>query len=211
MIKQVGGWWLPLDELHLTQYIEQHGEYQREHRRRALAQLPRGGHAIDCGAHVGTWLGDLCEHFRWVWAIEPRGIHRECLERNMRDQGHTNYTLCSVLAGSGQGQAGLCEYSGNSGHTHWQPQGEIPVIALDTLGVDQCRFIKIDVEGYEYPVIQGLRETIRRDHPRFCIEQKPHPLAEQFGGRYAARDLLKTLGYRARAHKNDDWVLEYAG
>lgn len=211
MIKQRGQWWLPQDETHLTDYITQHGDYQRRNRQKALAELPRGGHAIDVGAHVGTWLVDLCDHFDHVWAIEPRQIHRQCLERNMQSRGKTNYTLIAALAGDREGRAGLREYRGNSGHTHWQPQGDIPMLMIDSLELTDVGFIKVDVEGFELPVLQGAEHTIKAQHPRICLEQKKHALADEFGGRYAARDWLIDLGYTTRQHHGDDWVLEHAG
>lgn len=210
MIKRTGVWWVPEDETHLTDYLAQHGEYQQRNRRRALEGLPRGGHCIDVGAHVGTWLVDLCDHFDHVWAIEPRGVHQQCLRRNLEERSKTNYTLISALAGDQLGHAGLCEYSGNSGHTHWQPQGLLTVLTLDSLELTSVKFIKVDVEGFEYPVLKGSEHMIKAQWPRICIEQKSHQLAEQFGGRYAARDLLISWGYQPRQHHGDDWVLTHA-
>lgn len=209
MIKRAGPWWLPQDETHLNDYITHHGDYQKKNRQTALEHLPQGGHCIDVGAHVGTWLVDLCDHFDHVWAIEPRLVHRQCLERNMQERNKTNFTVIAALAGDCNGHAGLTEYSGNSGHTHWQPQGDIPMLTIDSLDLTAVKFIKVDVEGFEHPVLQGAEQTIRTQRPRICIEQKKHELADEFGGRYAARDLLTTWGYRTRQHHGDDWVLEY--
>ena len=205
-MKKIASWWLPDDETHLTDYLLREDQYQHRQRAWALRGLARGGHCVDVGAHVGLWLRDLCDHFDWVWAIEPRPIHHQCLEQNVMG---SNYTLIKAMAGDSEGHAGLEEYGGNSGHTHWRPEGVTPVIRIDSLEVTDLQFIKIDVEGFELPVIKGAEQCIRQQRPRICLEQKPHPLADQFGGRFAARDLLTSWGYRTLQHHGDDYVMRH--
>lgn len=212
MIEQIGSWWLPQQEQHLRQYLKNNSEYQWQNRQWALKDLPRGGQAIDVGAHVGLWLRDLTEHFDHVLAVEPRDLHRQCLELNVPGK---NYTLYACLLGDHEGQAGLEIDPENSGHTHRKPEGTIPVKTLDSLVPDDrlqklIRLIKIDVEGDELRVIRGAERVIKTARPRMCIEQKDHPLAE-LEGRYAARDLLLSWGYVPLQHKGDDWVLEWRG
>lgn len=50
-------------------------------------------------------------------------------------------------------------------------------------------FIKIDVEGHEFPVFQGLTETLRRDQPVLLFEADAGPSGQK------CFDLLRQLGY----------------
>ncbi len=212
MIEQIGQWWLPKQEQHLREYLKNNSDYQKKNRDWALKDLAPGGVGIDIGAHVGLWLRDMTELFDHCIAVEPRDLHRQCLARNVSNK---NYTLHPCLLGDHEGQAGLEIDPENSGHTHRKPEGDIPVKTLDSLCPDDrnqklIRFIKIDVEGDELRVIRGGERVIRTAHPRMCIEQKDHPLAQK-EGRYAARDLLISWGYVPLKHHGDDWVLEWRG
>src|SRR6185437_5370204 len=42
----------------------------------------------------------------------------------------------------------------------------VDIVALDALGLAQCHFVKIDVEGMEAAVIEGAAETLCRE--RLC-------------------------------------------
>jgi hypothetical protein len=46
----------------------------------------------------------------------------------------------------------------------------VEVITLDSLGLDRCDFMKIDVEGMEDDVIAGAATTIRRHKPIIYVE-----------------------------------------
>ena len=41
-------------------------------------------------------------------------------------------------------------------------EGSIPMITVDSLGLDDVDMIKIDVEGYEMEVLKGADEDIRK-------------------------------------------------
>lgn len=46
----------------------------------------------------------------------------------------------------------------------------VEVVTIDSLGIKNVSFIKIDVEGMEYEVIRGGEETIKRDVPGIFVE-----------------------------------------
>jgi len=52
----------------------------------------------------------------------------------------------------------------------------VEVIVLDDILINENRvdFIKIDVEGFEYEVLLGLKKTIEKYKPRLLIEYSPH-------------------------------------
>ena len=64
---------------------------------------------------------------------------------------------------------------------------------LDSFGFEAVDFIKIDVEGYELPMIRGGEQTIKACKPNIVIEQKGNEAA--YGEpRDAALVLLKSWG-----------------
>jgi FkbM family methyltransferase len=55
---------------------------------------------------------------------------------------------------------------------------EVNIVPLDELlqskNINKVDFIKIDVEGYEWEVLQGAQKTIKQNKPKMIIEFSPH-------------------------------------
>jgi FkbM family methyltransferase len=72
---------------------------------------------------------------------------------------------------------------------------------LATLGVERVGVVKIDVEGGELDVVQGLRKTLRRSEPYVFCEVLPVFEPESDMGRFrlkrqtTLRDVMHDLGY----------------
>jgi FkbM family methyltransferase len=210
-MKQHLGWWLPDEETHLQRMLDLgRGTYQATQRTMSLQGLPKGGIAIDVGSNVGLWLRDLCTEFDYVYAIEPIEDFRQCIERNCTQT--QKYLLVDAVLQDRQGWVDMVRVQGNAGHTHvGEGSGSYWATTLDQLLAelhppDRIAYIKIDCEGRELEVVQGAKQTILRDRPRICVEQKPHLGPER---QYLARDLLISWGYRTRPHHGDDLVLAH--
>jgi hypothetical protein len=78
----------------------------------------------------------------------------------------------------------------------------VPVERGDTLvgrhGFTRVDFIKIDVQGYEWPVLQGLDTTVQRDRPVILTEYWPAGLERiESGASSSFLARLFELGYGA--------------
>lgn len=187
--------------LHATAVLKETG-YQINQRRWSLEGLTSHRTALDIGAHVGLWARDLCGQFLRVIAFEPHPEHRQCLAMNVKAP---NLEIVAAAVGERDGRCSLEIYPGRSGHTHIKEGTDVPLTSIDTYAPEQVDYIKIDVEGFEYEVLLGAKETIMRDHPRIVIEQKQqHHLTDQ--ERYRASDLLLSWGYQRLRHHGDDHV-----
>jgi FkbM family methyltransferase len=73
---------------------------------------------------------------------------------------------------------------------------------LDSIALDPVHFIKIDVEGFEEEVLDGARETIKRDKPTLLIE-----IEERFnaGGVSRVAASLAQHGYTGHFFLRSDW------
>lgn len=213
-MKFQNGWMFPEDETHLPEMIHKQSlncgipGYQVRSRNKSLFNLEgtRYRHAIDVGANVGLWARDLTDKFKHVTAFEPIADFRECLLRNVQTP---NLRVESCALGNRNGTTEMIRVAGNAGHTHVDAQSEtgaVEIRTLDSYDFEDVDYIKIDCEGYEYEVLLGAWETIRRCRPRICVEQKPHGI---FGNQYRARDLLMSWGMTALPHHGDDWVLDW--
>jgi len=207
------GWYFPNIETHFPQMLAKNvskggpTEYQQPVRLRSLQHVKNKRTALDIGANVGLWSRDLVKHFEQVIAFEPVAMFRECLEHNVTAP---NIVVESVALGDTEGQVNMIITEGNTGHTHVDPNsvnGDTKIIRLDSLNLQNVDYIKIDCEGFEYRVLQGAKETIKRCRPVVVIEQKPHEMYSKDYGQFAAIGLLEDWGMVRLDQVKDDWIM----
>jgi FkbM family methyltransferase len=82
------------------------------------------------------------------------------------------------------------------------PGMEIEVVALDEeiprSGLPRPDFIKLDVEGMEYPALKGMSRTLAEHRPRLSIEIHGADRQEKVDNVRRVVALLEGLGYRIR-------------
>lgn len=208
------GWYFPDFETHFPKMIGKSvgqgkpAEYQLPVRRRSIELCAKRGTALDIGANVGLWSRDLTKHFARVIAFEPVAVFRECLERNVSG---ANFVVSPLALGDQDTQATMIITEGNSGHSHLDPAkmgtGDVQVVRLDNLNMTDVDYIKIDCEGYEYRVLQGAEQTIKRCCPVVVVEQKPHDAYSKDYGQFAAVTLLQEWGMIKLDQVKDDWIM----
>lgn len=208
------GWWFPDTETHFPKMLNKSvakggpAEYQYQVRNRSLAHVKQFGVALDIGANVGLWSRSLCEQFHTVIAFEPVDMFRDCLIRNVSSK---NFVIKDFALGNENTTATMIITEGNTGHTHIDPTtigtGNIEVRRLDDLDLDSVDYIKMDCEGFEFRVLQGAEQTIRRCRPVIVVEQKPHDAYSDQYGQHAAIELLQSWGMTRLDQVKDDWIM----
>lgn len=156
---------IPHDE-YFTRWIKETGRL--DHHQGFLSKLKQylRGTVLDIGANIGTHTHFYSQHAE-VHAFEPNPIAYECLAHNC-----PNVNLYNVAVGAEPGFVSLVPDHSNPGATYTTStkSKEIPVITIDSLHLEACNFIKIDVEGDEIEVLLGARSTIAQFRPVMCIE-----------------------------------------
>jgi FkbM family methyltransferase len=208
------GWQFPDFETHLPRMLKKSvdkglpAEYQIAVRQRSIELCTRRDVALDIGANVGLWSRDLVKSFGRVIAFEPVAVFRECLETNVKGD---NFEVRPIALGDQDTMGTMIITEDNSGHSHLDPNtmgvGNVQVVRLDNLNLHDINYIKIDCEGYEYRILQGAEQTIRRCRPVVVIEQKPHDAYSKQYGQFAAVDLLKNWGMVKLDQVRDDWIM----
>ena len=208
------GWHFPDFETHFPKMLKKSvdkglaPEYQVAVRKRSIELCSKRGTALDIGANVGLWSRDLVDNFAKVVAFEPVAVFRECLEKNVAGP---NCFISPLALGDHDTQATMIITEGNSGHSHLDPAtlgtGDVQVVKLDNLNMDNIDYIKIDCEGYEYRVLQGAEQTVKRCRPIMVIEQKPHDAYSKDYGQFAAIALLESWGMIKLDQIRDDWIM----
>jgi FkbM family methyltransferase len=162
--------------------------------------LRAGDVAVDVGANVGTTALAMAQQVGpqgHVIALEPQPVVAHCLAAALAANGLSQVRLLTVAAGqqSGMVKMDFSQPLSNHGTAKVASQGDsVPMIRLDDLELARCALIKIDVEGYEWQVIEGARATIGRLRPTLYFEAKRLP------GTEAAMGFLLQHGYRLYWH-----------
>ena len=212
------GWVLPASDRHFAKYlstspkVEGRRMYQPQHIEQTLQFCRLRRRAVDVGAHVGFRSYYLALAFARVEAFEPSELFAQCFERNVRAKA---VTLHRVALGEAQGEIALEVDAENTGATHVRPGAQegaqkLPMRRLDDYALEEVDLVKIDVEGYERRVLEGGRDTLARCRPVVIVEQKD--FAGRFGdGRYAASQLLQSLGAVQLAQVVQDFIFGWPG
>ncbi len=124
---------------------------------------------IECGAHHG---GQTVLLSRWVGAegkviaIEPIPENIAILKKNIELNGLTNVTVIEKAVGSNCGKLSMHPRSNASVSSKEDSRSTINVesVTLDSVAEEfniAPTFIKIDVEGYEYQILDGAKSIIK--------------------------------------------------
>lgn len=224
MIKFVRGIALPYADQHFEHHLtagpefEGAGTYQFGKIEMALTMAPdRRGVAVDVGGHVGLWSRVLTRYFDKVVAFEPVPALAECFMLNAPLAELRQFAL-----GEQEGECHVTVIAENSGNCHVVPRGDISLgslkVRMTTLDgilpvmiTRPIDLLKLDVEGFEVPVLNGGRVTIQRDRPAIVVECKPGN-AERYGlGQTQAVKLLMSWGYAVAAQKSGDYFMKWQG
>lgn len=224
-MKCVGGIWLPLEEQHLVEWMQNmnlqvNGKltYQFSKLQAAMKLVPveRRRVAVDVGAHVGLWTMHLVRLFSFVEAFEPNYALLECFRRNVDGQ---NVTRHPYALGPTAGFTSLRRFDGNTGHTmntgvekvrtNGEGGKEVEVRTLDSFEFQHVDFIKIDVEGFEPGVIEGARETILRCRPVMVVEAKNFESHHGYG-KLEAINMLTAMGMMIKHNIGGDHIMVWS-
>jgi FkbM family methyltransferase len=167
--------------------------------------------ALDVGAHIGMWTLQMLEVFDRVIAFEPYPDNYACFVRNVSS---ARASLQRVALGTRAGRVSLAQKSGTSLKTHVSAssEGSIVMKRLDDLEIVGVDFLKIDVEGYDFYVVEGAEETIKRDRPVIIVEQKPEVASTRYKiPDTAAVTLLQSWGYETVTELNGDFIMRSVG
>jgi FkbM family methyltransferase len=218
-VKRVHGVWLPQEEEHLLQFLEntdQHingiGTYQLDKLRTAIRFVKNRGMAVDVGAHAGLWSMWLGHVFRKLISIEPVPSSFYTMIKNVEPllaEG-TVHEAHQYAVGPEKKLVWMRLLDGdrNSTGSYFavdEPRdGDIPVEMHrldDLIPYDPIDFLKIDVQGGEAGVVRGAEKLIKRTWPVICIEARPYLAQED------AIELLGSWGYKIRQSLFGDYIM----
>jgi FkbM family methyltransferase len=173
---------------------------------RHLGELtgPARGTMLDVGSWYGPWARRLARRADRVVAIEPTPLH-EILRRTL--PSGVEVVAAAASDHSGEGEMWLSTEDAVQGVSSLHKRDihhvrtRVELVTIDSLGLEDVTFMKIDVEGHEIAVLKGAADTIKRDRPRLFVEveQRFHPVSDVTG-------LLATWGYDGWVRPGRSWL-----
>ena len=165
---------LPDLDTHFADFIEQELNYQRKSYDAALQYVTNRSLAIDIGAHVGFFSMYMMNDFESVRAFEPIPDNRECYMANMEHFYKDDDWKCfNIAASNKKGKVNIDRQSEhNSGGWEVSSSGrEFNTDMIDNYSEEwNVGLVKIDVQGHELPVLQGMLKTMNKNKPVILIE-----------------------------------------
>jgi FkbM family methyltransferase len=161
--------------------------------------------AIDGGAHLGGWTRIMAEHFSTVIAVEPSEAFEQLRENCA---GLPNVRLINAALMAGPGKA-ACYSKPNRALTSRKfamaEDGPVDAITIDSLNLDRCGLIKLDIEGGEYAALVGAMRTLKRFRPFVLCEMAG------LGEDDAVREFIEGRGYRQVFERGVDKGFRHEG
>lgn len=147
--------------------------------------LKDGDVVVDVGANIGYYAlmeAKLVGDEGAVYAIEPVPRNFKLLEKNVSINKYRSIELYHHAIGDYDGKSTMYISPLSNWHAMNDISGtgktiEVDVFKLDTFLKDKPypSLIRMDVEGFEYQILQGLKDTLAEDKPLILfIEYHPH-------------------------------------
>ena len=177
-------------------YLEDAGNGQQAQRDASLKYVKQWRVCLDIGSNIGQWTRPLAKRFKSVVCFEPNPNFRQCFEKNIQEK---NVLLWPYGLSDKEHKA---KQDFNSTVLH-EEDGDIDCRTLDSFGLTNVDFVKIDVDGFEIPLLNGARETLTKNDPVINIEMKRDKRTDIV---VKCESILKDLGYEFQKRTKSDEV-----
>jgi FkbM family methyltransferase len=163
-----------------------------------LKRLDKGDVFVDVGAHVGKYsfyASRLVGDSGLVIAIEPHPKNMKNLKKGIRLNGLSNVVTVQKACSNYRGRGFLKEDTLSAKHELAQKTTKLTVDVdtldniLHTVRIKKVSTVKIDVNRYEYQVLQGTRKTLSEFKPQLIVEVN-------FGNKRKISEYLNKWNYK---------------
>jgi len=184
-------------------YLEDAGDGQQAQRESGMPHVKQWRVCLDIGSNVGQWTRPLAKRFDSVTCFEPNPNFRECFNKNITESNVTLFPFGlsdhEHTVTQGMNATHLNEIVGDTSPR----DGDIECRTLDSFGLTDVDYIKIDVDGFEIALLNGARETLSKNNAVINIEMKERKrpkIVEE------SKRILRELGYRFRKRTRSDEI-----
>lgn len=139
---------------------------------------------VQAGGYCGIFPHKHSEAFSLVYTFEPDPLNFYCLAANCTRE---NVIKAQGALGNDNEPISLIRQNvNNRGMISVREKGLIPKYRIDDLHLPTCDLIQLDVEGYEFNILQGAANTISKYKPVIAVEDTTYQIS----------DFLASMGYK---------------
>lgn len=167
-----------VNDLTVGRSLDLYGEWSEGelHLFKSLIQL--GHTVIEVGANIGAHTVVLAQTVGLqgkVFAIEPHRIRFQMLCANLALNSITNTHSYQIALSDQSGFIPLASLPGHEQNSTFGYQSEqVQSAPLDSFGIPQCRFLKLDVGEMVADVLRGATQTLQRCQPIvYIVSDRP--------------------------------------
>jgi FkbM family methyltransferase len=168
------------NDTYIGRSLDLYGEFS-EGEVEVFRQVIQPGYVVvEVGANIGAHTVFLAQQVGdngSVIAFEPQRVVFQTLCANIALNSLPNVLALQQAVGAEPGSIKVptfdYRHAGNFGGLalgSFQVGEDVPVITLDSLNLQRCHFIKVDVEGMERDVLRGAVRTVEQFKPILYIE-----------------------------------------
>ena len=149
---------------------------------------------IHAGGNIGIYTLKYAKRAQNVYVFEPASENFEAMSMNCGKESNVfmfrsalgdNNTPIDIVNEAYDKQCGAWRVEGN---------GIIPKLRIDDMNLPNISIIQLDVEGYEFFILKGAVETIKKHKPLICVEMFNHGI--KYGHQdQKIKNFLNDLGY----------------
>ncbi len=188
-----------------------YGEWAENELRFFNKFIQPGATVLDIGAFIGTHalaFSEMVGAEGKVVSIEAQPQSFRLLQENISANNRTNVRIVNAVVDGHSGEihlsqmklaehvnfGGLTAYDEDLQESSGGDNAALKIITIDSMALDRCDFIKLEVEGAEASVLQGGRATIKRFRPVIYVE------CTCFEAGARSLSILMSLGYCVYLH-----------
>lgn len=201
----------PTNDYFIAPYLKQHGIWEENTTLFIQKHLKPGQTFLDIGAQVGYFsvlASELVGDKGKIIAFEPAKDNHDLLVENLSRNGCTNVKVSLLALSDKSGEATLNRSTDAGGHSLEKPEtpnGKTEQVQVERLDdvldiqkkmKDEMVWIKIDVEGAERQVLEGMSDILKRDKPLTLIFEdwleKDTGITEWLTKEYGFREVMRS-------------------
>lgn len=186
-----------------------------------MREIKKGDVVLDVGANIGYFtliFAHLVGEEGRVFAFEPDPTNFTILEKNIEINGYKNVVAIQKAVSNHTGKDKLYLHDINTGMHRLSKQPlnnhhiEVNTICLDDYFTKNTKidFIKLDVEGSEYAVVEGAHSVLQENkNIKLITEFTPTALKKYGSNATEYISLLASHGFLLRLMNEQKGILEY--